>query len=247
MHEPIKPLIITHWAGREKLINIALRPQNPEHRTWQKAIEKIGIAWKEIYPADDVEINFLDEQIAKYYEAEQHISSLLIWASGLSIFISCLGLLGLIIYITNQRTKEIGIRKVIGASVSQIISLLSKDFLQPHHHCISHCRPHCMVQREQMAGKFCLPDRIKLVDFSGRRHCNAFHGITHISDAYIKSCNCKSCQFIANRIKYLIMLKNYLKISLRHAKKNKGFSLINILGLSLGMTCAILILLVGAG
>lgn len=130
MHEPIKPVIITHWPGREKLINIALRPQNAEDRTWQKAIEKIGFAWKEIYSADDVEINFLDEQIAKYYEAEQHISSLLMWASGLSIFISCLGLLGLIIYITNQRTKEIGIRKVIGASVSQIISLLSKDFLQ---------------------------------------------------------------------------------------------------------------------
>ncbi|HKR06187.1 MAG TPA: FtsX-like permease family protein [Bacteroidia bacterium] len=130
MHETIKPLVIAHWAGHEKLINIALRPQNAEDRTWQKAIEKIGLAWKEIYPDDDLEINFLDEQIAKYYEAEQHISSLLMWASGLSIFISCLGLLGLIIYITNQRTKEIGIRKVIGASVSQIISLLSKDFLQ---------------------------------------------------------------------------------------------------------------------
>ncbi|MEO8150785.1 MAG: ABC transporter permease [Bacteroidia bacterium] len=130
MHEIIKPLVIAHWAGHEKLINVALRPQNAEERTWQKAIEKIGLAWKEIYPDDDIEINFLDEQIAKYYEAEQHISSLLMWATGLSIFISCLGLLGLVIYITNQRTKEIGIRKVIGASVTQIISLLSKDFLR---------------------------------------------------------------------------------------------------------------------
>jgi hypothetical protein len=50
--------------------------------------------------------------------------------AGLTIFISCLGLLGLVIYITNQRTKEIGIRKVIGASISQIILLLSKDFLR---------------------------------------------------------------------------------------------------------------------
>jgi len=130
MHQTIKPLIIAHWKNQERLINIALRPHSPEDRTWQKAIQKIGTAWKEIYPDDDIEINFLDEQIAKYYETEQHISKLLAWASGLSIFISCLGLLGLIIYITNQRTKEIGIRKVIGASVSQIISLLSKDFLQ---------------------------------------------------------------------------------------------------------------------
>jgi putative ABC transport system permease protein len=130
MHETIKPLIIAHWADHEGVINIALPPQDAEKRTWQQAIEKIGQAWKGVYPGDDVEIEFLDEEIAKYYQAEQHISSLLLWASGLSIFISCLGLLGLIIYITNQRTKEIGIRKVIGASVTQIISLLSKDFLQ---------------------------------------------------------------------------------------------------------------------
>ena len=130
MHETIKPLIITHWAGHEGVINIALPPQDPENHTWQKAMDKIGLAWKEVYPDDDIEIEFLDQQIAKYYEADQHISSLLLWASGLSIFISCLGLLGLIIYITNQRTKEIGIRKVIGASITQIIALLSKDFLQ---------------------------------------------------------------------------------------------------------------------
>jgi putative ABC transport system permease protein len=130
MHEIIKPLIITHWAAHEGVINIALPPQAPGSNTWKTALDKIGKAWKEVYPDDDIEIEFLDQQIAKFYEADQHISSLLLWASGLSIFISCLGLLGLIIYITNQRTKEIGIRKVIGASVAQIITLLSKDFLQ---------------------------------------------------------------------------------------------------------------------
>ena len=52
------------------------------------------------------------------------------WATGLAIFISCLGLLGLVMYITNQKTKEIGIRKVIGATITQIIMLLSKDFLK---------------------------------------------------------------------------------------------------------------------
>ena len=129
LHDPIKPLIITHWADHEGVINIALPPNDPENHTWKTAIEKISHEWKEIYPDDDAAVEFLDQEIAKYYAAEQHISSLLMWASGLSIFISCLGLLGLIIYITNQRTKEIGIRKVIGASVAQIISLLSKDFL----------------------------------------------------------------------------------------------------------------------
>jgi len=77
-----------------------------------------------------LQIHFLDESIAKYYTADQNISTLLTWAAGLAIVISCLGLFGLIIYTTNQRTKEIGIRKVVGASVSEIISLLSKDFLK---------------------------------------------------------------------------------------------------------------------
>jgi putative ABC transport system permease protein len=54
---------------------------------------------------------------------------LLKWSAGLCIFISCLGLLGLVMYITNTRTKEIGVRKVLGASVAQIVSLLSKDFI----------------------------------------------------------------------------------------------------------------------
>ena len=130
LHETIDPVIITHWPNHEGMINIALEPNDPEKKTWQSALAAIGKTWKEIYPDDDVEIEWLDQTIAKYYEAEQHVSSLLMWASGLSIFISCLGLLGLVIYITNQRTKEIGIRKVIGASVTQIITLLSKDFLQ---------------------------------------------------------------------------------------------------------------------
>jgi putative ABC transport system permease protein len=130
IHETIKPVVISQWAEHHAVINIALPPENADHTNWQKALDQIGQTWKEVYPDDDVEIEFLDEQIAKYYEADQHISSLLLWASGLSILISSLGLLGLIIYITNQRTKEIGIRKVIGASVPQIIFLLSKDFVQ---------------------------------------------------------------------------------------------------------------------
>jgi len=84
---------------------------------------------KEIYPDDDFEYHFFDETIAKFYESEQHISTLLTWATGLSIFISCLGLLGLAIYTTNQRTKEIGVRKVLGASVAQVVTLLSSELI----------------------------------------------------------------------------------------------------------------------
>lgn len=130
LHEPIKPLLITSMSGTQGTFNIALQPQNAEGTVWKNAMTKIKKSFKEIYPENDLEIKFLDETIAKYYTAEQHISSLLKWATGLAIFISCLGLLGLVMYTTNQRTKEIGIRKVIGASISQIILLLSKDFIK---------------------------------------------------------------------------------------------------------------------
>jgi len=86
-------------------------------------------AWKEVYPEDDFEYHFVDEKIAKFYESEQHTSQLLSWATGLSIFISCLGLLGLAMYTTNLRTKEIGVRKVLGATVTQIVTLLSTELV----------------------------------------------------------------------------------------------------------------------
>ena len=130
LHYPIHPLLFTTLTKSMRTINIALQPQNAEGTVWKTAISKIEKAWKQVYPGDDFECIFLDDTIKEYYTAEKNISKLLMWATGLSIFISCLGLLGLVTYITQQRTKEIGVRKVIGASVSQIISLLSKDFLK---------------------------------------------------------------------------------------------------------------------
>jgi putative ABC transport system permease protein len=109
--------------------HIALKPQTAGGDEWKKAIASMGKAWKEIYPEDDFEYHFFDENIARFYDAEQHTSTLLTWATGLSIFISCLGLLGLAIYNANQRTKEIGVRKVLGATVTQIVTLLSTELV----------------------------------------------------------------------------------------------------------------------
>lgn len=130
LRTPIKPIIISSWANPSRTFNIALQPQNADGTVWKSAIAKIEKTWKEVYPDDDFEYSFLSEDIAKYYDSEKNVVRLLSWATGLAIFISCLGLLGLVIFITVQRTKEIGVRKVIGASVSQIVSLLSKDFLK---------------------------------------------------------------------------------------------------------------------
>lgn len=85
---------------------------------------------KKLYPEQaEFKFNFYDETLASFYKKEQDVSRLLTWSSGLCIFISCLGLLGLVIFTTNTRKKEIGVRKVLGASVMQIVSLLSKDLI----------------------------------------------------------------------------------------------------------------------
>jgi len=130
LHEPIKPLIIASEPANLGLVNLLLQPKNGNGGTWETALAKTKKAFKDTYPDNDTWYGFFDEDIAKYYQQEQNTSSLLNWATALSVFISCLGLLGLVIFSTTQRTKEIGVRKVLGASVSQIIALISKDFLR---------------------------------------------------------------------------------------------------------------------
>jgi ABC-type antimicrobial peptide transport system permease subunit len=129
LHSPVKPLMFSSGAKYGFIFHIALKPEYPEGPAWSSTIKQIEKAYKNIYPEEDFNYQFFDESIAKFYKSEQDISRLLKWATGLAIFISCLGLLGLVIYTTSLRTKEIGIRKVLGASVTQIISILSKDFI----------------------------------------------------------------------------------------------------------------------
>ncbi|HNA01358.1 MAG TPA: ABC transporter permease [Ferruginibacter sp.] len=130
LHTAIPVLAFTCQANRHNNFHIALPAKAGNTDAWRETIAKIETAWKEVYPEDEFKYSFLDESIAKFYEKEQKTARLLNWCAGLAILISCLGLLGLVIYTTTQRTKEIGVRKVLGASVTQIVTLLSKDFMQ---------------------------------------------------------------------------------------------------------------------
>lgn len=94
-----------------------------------KTLAYIEGKWSQFFPEKVFQYNFLNETIAAQYEAEQRLSKIIICFATLAIFISCLGLYGLIMLVTQQRIKEIGIRKVLGASVSSITNLLSKDFI----------------------------------------------------------------------------------------------------------------------
>jgi ABC-type antimicrobial peptide transport system permease subunit len=126
----IRPLAYS-YAGKEcRDLIIALQPGGNSDGQWKSAIAEMEKVFKKTYPEEDFKYQFFDESIAGFYRDEQNISGLLKWATGLTVFISCLGLLGLVIYTTNRRTKEIGIRKVLGASVQQIVGILSKDFIK---------------------------------------------------------------------------------------------------------------------
>jgi len=115
------------WNGGLQVKLVMQAKSAAQFKTTLAAIEK---SWKEIFPEEKFEYRFLDESIAAFYDKEQKTAKITNAAMIIAIFVSCMGLFGLVTFTAEQRTKEIGIRKVLGASVSGIVALLSKDFLQ---------------------------------------------------------------------------------------------------------------------
>ena len=93
-----------------------------------QTLASVEATWNRFAPQEPFVYTFLDETFAQLYEAERRTSRLITVFAGLAILIACFGLFGLAAYMAEQRTKEIGIRKVFGATVSGIVMLLSKDF-----------------------------------------------------------------------------------------------------------------------
>ncbi|OQP65607.1 ABC transporter permease [Niastella populi] len=125
LQTPIKPLSIRMNWDNTTLLSVKVNAANI-----QKTIASIEKEFKTIIPNRPFSYYFLDEFFDRQYRNEERFGRLFLNFAVLAIFISCLGLLGLASYATMQRTREIGIRKVMGASVSNIINLLSKDFLK---------------------------------------------------------------------------------------------------------------------
>ncbi len=95
----------------------------------QQAIAKLESGWKKYFPTAYLDYDFVDKKLGEQYEAEVRFSAIFLYFSLISVLIACLGLYGLTTFATEQRTKEIGVRKVLGASVGSIVTLLSKDFV----------------------------------------------------------------------------------------------------------------------
>lgn len=123
LHHKIEPLFITVQNWRHSEISIRVEGGKIEN-----AIAGVEEKWRSIMGDRPFEYEFLDEHFALLYESEMQVSSVVSILAFLAIFIACLGLFGLATIVTEQRTKEIGVRKILGASIPQLLVLLSKDF-----------------------------------------------------------------------------------------------------------------------
>ncbi|MDZ7898762.1 MAG: FtsX-like permease family protein [Arcicella sp.] len=125
LYTNIEPTVVFSSRNRYKQAAIKLNTFDAKN-----TINELRKIWESTFPNEVFEYSFYDQELALFYEKEDLVRSLCISFALLSIFISCLGLFGLANFTAQQRTKEIGIRKVLGASVNQIVQLLSKDFLK---------------------------------------------------------------------------------------------------------------------
>ena len=128
LHNPIGPLAFVSVDAELSYRVVSLRLDSGD---MQSTLQRIKAAWQERLQGVPFEYTFVDDQIADAYRTTARIRGLIGIAAGLTVLIACLGMLGLASISSVQRTKEAGIRKVMGATVLQIVLLLSKDFLKP--------------------------------------------------------------------------------------------------------------------
>ncbi len=127
LHQSVRPLVFHLYKNREfgQFVSVRIKPGN-----YQSTVSSLESIWKKYAGNEAFDYNFLDRNLARLYIADRRTSKLASVFSILAIFIASLGLLGLASFVTEQRTKEIGIRKTLGATVPEIIVLLSKEFIK---------------------------------------------------------------------------------------------------------------------
>ena len=123
LRDQIPPVLMASWSDAYLTANIKLATGNVK-----ETLTTIEKTWNKTFPQSVYEYKFLDEKIANFYKKENQLSQLYQIFAGIAIFISCLGLYGMVSFMAVQRTKEVGIRKTLGASVANIVYLFSKEF-----------------------------------------------------------------------------------------------------------------------
>ncbi|MGE8424674.1 MAG: FtsX-like permease family protein, partial [Sphingobacterium siyangense] len=126
-YKEITPLALRSFSRGAYTFNIKLSGNSKE---WKTSIQAINKVYTQFFPELPIEIKFYDETIASLYQKEQNLAKLINVSTIVAVLIGCLGLFGLITLAAFQRSKEIGIRKVLGASIPSIFHLLAKNFVQ---------------------------------------------------------------------------------------------------------------------
>jgi len=124
LQKPIDPQMITLRPSARVAYSIKLQTTD-----LQKTVASVKVAWSKYFPNDPFNYFFLDDQFNGQYQSDQRFGQMFTLFSFLAILIACFGLIGLSAYNILQRTKEVGIRKVLGATTQNVVFILSKDFL----------------------------------------------------------------------------------------------------------------------
>ena len=125
LHQAIEATILLNRIRNYQTLSIKVNPH-----AMTETISQIQQKWENAYPEFIFSYQFLDESIKEFYENERRIAVLLTIFTSMAIFIGCLGLFGLASFMANQKTKEIGVRKVLGASVESIVLMFSKEYIK---------------------------------------------------------------------------------------------------------------------
>ncbi|MBL7846465.1 MAG: ABC transporter permease [Cyclobacteriaceae bacterium] len=124
LHAPIEATVLLNRIRNYRTLSVRVRPTE-----MQSTLDEIKNQWEAAYPEHIFSYEFMDESIREFYQTESRNAVLLSLFTSLAIFIGCLGLFGLASFMANQKTKEIGIRKVLGASVENILFIFSREFV----------------------------------------------------------------------------------------------------------------------
>jgi putative ABC transport system permease protein len=125
LHDEVRPFMLIYDPHRHDHLTVSVTSTH-----YSAVLEKIASGWHKDFPSVPFSYSFLDEEVQNQYETEITLSRIINSFTVMAIVISCLGLFGLIAFSAEQRKKEIGVRKVLGASIAGIVQLLSKDFLK---------------------------------------------------------------------------------------------------------------------
>jgi ABC-type antimicrobial peptide transport system permease subunit len=127
LHKAVVPTVLTSWRGAYFVGNIRLASNDIENV--RQSIANLEKAWKTTYPDGIFEYQFIDDMLADFYKKEAQLGQLFRIFAAIAIFIGCLGLYGLVSFMITQKIKEIGVRKVLGATATQILWLFTKELL----------------------------------------------------------------------------------------------------------------------